>query len=607
MSSWLRSLLITLGTAVLIFLSLSAWYWLRFKEPPQNQLYLLRRAMPAVEQLLDAHEDAQAAALLDKIPFKIVVSDLGQQALTSNLGNTLRLRRELGQQALKSKSLENFLIEPDGDLRFYYREPLQIWDHNLLFPLIFGLLLGLIAALWDFLQGQQLENQTDALILMNQQYREEDEEDEDEREALEAQVLDLQKQLESLQQKRIETGPSPQQQRLEQELSEAQQKILNQEKTLTALRKEHHEQAEDLKQLRHQAQDWQNQETAFKRQQELDQEEITLLYQEQQRLTRDLEQAHERLDKLGQETTQLHEAWQEIERLRLEQTELLRKEELWQNEKQRVLGLIHEKEEQSAEAQKRLNSARQKIRELSVAYKKLLESNLNLPEDLVEIKNVIDGLIEEKDLVEQENAHLQIDLADRDSEIKRLRTELSIRAERLEQAQKMIDELSQHLNKNERELGLLSETLEDKMHDLERIKDLHDEDQQVLEELTQERDSLRTRVADMQSEMEELRHSKNQLLFAKEQLEEQLESLDVPSYDLEIEQLKKSLHLMGLQQQRRTQTVETLKEKLKDGENLYKRLKKHAETQEQEIRNLQQDIGRYRSEIQLLEKKLELA
>lgn len=602
MSSWLRSLLITFIVTAFSFLTLTAWYWMNFKEPATEKIYLLRQVMPAVEQLLEAHDDPQAANLLDKVPFKVVVTDTAKHVIISNIAKTPRQRRDLGLQALQSKGLQNFLINQESYLRFYYQEPLEIWDLNLLFLLIFGLLLGLIATLWDYLQRMHLENQTDTLVYLSQQHRDNTDDDDDEEFlALEAEHKQLKAALKAAQEKLSQTDIQIKKDQdnlaLQNTLSKVQKSYQSAQHTIKELE-------QSLESTQAEALIWQNKEQLFA-QKELEQEqEITRLHQEQQSLNRELEQAQKRLESGEHDSAQLHETWQEIERLRRAEMDLLKREELWQKEKQRVLGLMHEKEEQSEVLKQRLTSARQKIRALSVAYKKVLESNLNLPEDLIEFKEILDGLIEEKDLIEQENVNLRIDLADKESETRRLKTELGIRAERLEQAKRMIDELSQNLHKNERELGLLSETLDDKMHDLERVKSLHSEEQQILEEMTQERDSLRIRLSDSESEIEELKTLSNSLRFEKEQLEQQVESVDLPAYALEIEQLKQSLHLMNLQQQRRSQTVETLKSKLKEGEEIYKRLKRHTEAQEQELRNLQQDMGRYRSEMLLMEKKL---
>ena len=80
--------------------------------------------------------------------------------------------------------------------------------------------------------------------------------------------------------------------------------------------------------------------------------------------------------------------------------------------------------------------------------------------------------------------------------------------------------------------------------------------------------------------------------------------VDSDQFQLEIEQLRQSMQLMGAQQQRRNKTIEELKDKLKQGEQLYNRLKKYSEGQSQDLQMLKQEAERYRSEIQLLEDKV---
>ena len=150
----------------------------------------------------------------------------------------------------------------------------------------------------------------------------------------------------------------------------------------------------------------------------------------------------------------------------------------------------------------------------------------------------------------------------------------------------------------------MGETLEDKLLDLDRIKDLHDEDQQVLEATSQERDQLRLRLADLHMELEALREEKSHLLYAKDLLEQQLERIDIEAYQLEIDQLRQSLQLMTQQQQRRSQTIEDLQKKIKESDQLYQKLKRHAEAQDKDMRHLQQEITMYHSEIGLLRDKL---
>jgi len=618
MSGFLRSLAITFGVALSLFVILGAWYWLQFKPPAAEATRLLAQRIEQVESLMDQHLDLEAASVLDQIPYRVVVANAGRQALISNLATELKQRQIQGQTALEAGLVRERLVSPSGYLHFYYQPPLQIWDWQLLFPLIFGLLLGLIAALWDFLQRQALQEQADTLIMLS--HAPHNSLMQDKVAALEQKNLHLREAAatppvlhEPLPAKPASSAApaesialQTQVRELERELSQLEQAQQKQQTAYQSLQQAHETLSLTFSQAQAELDTFKTQQERTAAELKQHTEELTSAYQVQQELRRELEQSQARLSELETQTTQLHEAWQEIQHLRQEQTALLQKQESWQKDKQRVLALMHEKEEQMQIAQTRLKEARAKLHELSVAYKKQLETLQHLPPDLQEVREVLELIIGEKDQVERENGQLHIALADRDSEIQRLRKELEIRSDHLHQAQHMIAELGSSLHKNERELGLLSETLEDKLHDLDRIKDLHNEDQRVLTEVLQERDELKLQWAELQEAHEALKLEQAELKQAHQQLQSQWAELDLEAQQLELEQLRQSLQLTGLQQQRRAKALETLKQKFKEGEALYQRLKKHAETQEQSIRQLQQEVSRYRSEIQLLENKLAL-
>lgn len=608
MPGYLRSLLIAAGVTLFTFLTVGVWYWFQLKPPPVEPVLLLRRNLPALEQLLERQEDVRAAEILDRLPLKVVISDVGQQAITSNLADTPRLRREMAQRALTQKYFANYLESPSGYFRFYYQTNPDFLDPQLLFPLCLGLVLGLSAALWDWYQRQRLEDQTDTLIVMSQAHS---------APVLEAQLelahdanQHLQHELEALRKtlRLTATASGP----ADMEALRALQKEHEQLKTAVRTLQAEHER--ELQELRHTAAErvvWEQ--VAAEHEAALlplqgrlaeQEDEITTLHQDLQRVVRDFEQARERIEMLEPQVNQLHDAWQEIETLRASQQILLSKEALWRKDKQRVLGLMHEKDENLKEARERLRASRERLRELSVLYKKQLELGQHLSSDPAETRSLLKNLIDEKDQIEHENGQLQITAADQRSEIQRLRKELELRAQRLEQAQQMIEQLGQELQRSERELGLVSETLSDKLHDLERIQDLHSEDQQALEAAIQERDVLRQRVSELDQEREQVRHEQEQLGQERMLLEQRLAQIDVSAYELEIEQLKQSLQLVSLQQQRRSQTVEALKGQLQERQAIYERLKRHADAQEKEIARQKQELGLYRSEIEILEAKL---
>ena len=88
---------------------------------------------------------------------------------------------------------------------------------------------------------------------------------------------------------------------------------------------------------------------------------------------------------------------------------------------------------------------------------------------------------------------------------------------------------------------------------------------------------------------------------------EKLEGIDIQDYELQIEQLKQSLQVMGSQQQRKQQAIQTLKEKLQQGADLYEKLKRHVEGKDREIVRLHEDLERKESIIHLLDQKLDKA
>lgn len=617
-----RSLLISLGVTLLTFLSIAGWYWIQFKRPSEESLFSLRRVMPVVEKLLENHDEAKASSLLDRLPLRVVVTDNGLQAQASNLAGPLKYRLEAGQQAVRTGVLTRWLGSPNGQLLFYYELPNEWLDAQLLFPLMLALLLGALAGISDFLQGKRQVDQTEALLMLSHLpgVSHASAAEAEEKTEHTARVLALEAQNRSLQaaltqaRRWVLAAPDEDVRKLQQQLRQSEISLGERELRLQALLSSEQKLQEQKAESETKARSWEEralergaEARSLRQRHQQQEEEITRLHQDAQRQARDLESARQRLHELSGQSAQLHEAWQEITALRANQLELLQREESWGKEKQRVLALLHEKEESLEQARDRLKAARQKIHELSVAYKKQLEVSHHLPADLEDARTVIGSLIDEKDRVERENVELSIELADKSSETARLRKELEVRAQRLEEAQHLLEELSEALRQHERELGLLSETLTDKLGDLDRIRDLHDEKARVLEITTQERDFLRTRVADLQTEADLLRDEKRLLREAKLQLETQLASIDIAAYQLEIEQLRQSMQLMAQQLQRRTQTAETLRTKLKEGEELYNRLKRHSDAQQQDVRRLQQEIAMYQSELGLLQKKLEQA
>lgn len=609
MSNLLRAFCIFAAVTLGLFLPLGGWYWVGFREAPTAQIDPLKQAIPALSRMLQEHEDESVEQSLAQMNMTVIIADAGGVVITSNLGNTSAQYRQQGAFVLKNESLP-FLFSDQGDYRFYYRIPLPWLDFNLLFPLLLSCFVGLLAALWDYLQRERFYDQTDTLILLNQQQQDEDG-NKQRLKAIQAENKQLKAQWE--QQQLSAPKPLLRTTAALADIEKLQSSLKQMQSQNDALRqkiahtKDHPHDGDlhkELTELSRSLATTQDYEQALRQQIVEYEEQLHLMYEHQKRLQSDFEQAQEREQSAKSQLKQLHELEQSVLDFKQQHERLLKKEEQWSKEKRKLMVLSHEKEEQNKKLREQMKTAKERLRELSMAYKKLNEKVDNLPASLEEAQAIIHALIEAKDDIEHANLNLNLDKAERSSEIHRLYNELNTRAERLTQAQNLIEELAEELKKHQREMVLLSETLEDKLTDLDLAQDLHDEDQQVLVSIRQERDQLRLDMEQLKDSLDGLREDKAKLAFEKQSLEEKIEALDVDQYQLEIEQLRQSMQLMGSQQQRRNTTIEELKEKLKQGEQLYKRLKKHSEGQAKELQSIHQEIDRYRSEIRLLEDKV---
>lgn len=610
MSNITRALLIVIVLTLGIFVPLGSWYWFGVRVPPETQLAPLQEAIPRLTRLLEAHEDDEVEKQLAQLPLTVIVTDAGKVTLSSNLGTTSRQHKEQGKYVLKNEALP-FEASSDGSYRFYYRAPYQWFDGQLLFPLLFALLLGLLAALWDYLQRERFNDQTDTLILLNQQQHDEDKHIQRIK-RLQYENKQLKEQLQN-QGTLVKTKPRAGAAAALADVEKLQSSLKQMQTQNDALRKklanaqhvpDDDQLHQELKELSQSLATTQDYEQALRQQIVEYEEQLHLMYEHQKHLTKDFEQAQERERDAKAQLKQLHELEQSVMTFRQQHERLLQKEERWSKEKRKLMSMNHAQREQNETLKAQIKSARTRVHELSVAYKKLNEKVDNLPHSLSEAQAMIAALIDAKDEIEQANLNLNLDNAERNSEIQRLYKELNMRAERLNEAQNMIEELAEELQRHQREMALLSETLEDKLADLEYAQDIHDEDQQVLLQITQERDQLRLEMEQLKDHLDVLREDKARLAFEKQNLTEELEKMDIEQFQLEIEQLRQSLQLMGTQQQRRNKTIEELKDKLKQGEELYHRLKNHSESQLKELRTLQQSSESYRAEIKELEDKI---
>ncbi|PIQ23397.1 hypothetical protein COW36_15850 [bacterium (Candidatus Blackallbacteria) CG17_big_fil_post_rev_8_21_14_2_50_48_46] len=632
MSVLLRALATFLGSAFLLFAGFTGWYVWNFQDSSAQPLYRLRPLVSEISRAVVNENRAQLDKMLAGLPFQTVVTDADGEIMGSNLpAVSAQARREQARKALQDQTLNSQLQTPDGLARIYYQQS-GFWNPVLWFPLIFSLLLGLCLSFWDYLKGTQSEEPVGEIRILTRQALAETDPDqeawEDEKHRLQAKINGLQKQLETTEQLLEQARLNLHQVREHPVASAAPEALKTLEKELEQARQqlkrqgESHQLHEQLEKHWHEKQEqWQKEQQALRqnlREQELAQarlqkqntrleDELAQAQLSEREKTRQLEQNHARLLELEDINRQLYEAYQEIEKLRKSELDLMRREDLWHKEKQKLLGVLGEREQQLDETRNRLSQSRVKLRELSVAYKRQLELGLNMPDDLIEARNLLEHLIADKDVVEQENAQLQVELGDKHSEINRLRKELETRATHLQESERRLEEREKELKKLRLELELVGDTLSDKLMDLDRLSRTHSEDTLALEELIQERDQLKTRLLDLETRIEALNEEKALLLFEKDTLAEKLEGIDIQDYELQIEQLKQSLQVMGSQQQRKQQAIQTLKEKLQQGGDLYEKLKRHVEGKEREIARLHEDLERKESIIHLLDQKLDKA
>lgn len=631
MTAPLRALLIFLGSTLLIFAGFWGWFIWNFQDRSIQPQYRLQPLIPDISRAVANDDASQLYLLLKPLPFRVVIADPDGRILATNLPATSPAARlRAAQEALRAQDFNASLRTPDGLALIYYTEVSDFWHPVLWFPLVFSLLLGLCFSLWDYLRCRELEQVEEIHILAREcspVTGDEPEHDAEEWARLQGKITLLQKQLEfsekrltetrltlhRLQEKQAQTSTAEQgsdQERLQQEKLQFQLKQL-QEQLSTQ---------EELEQYWRDKQDaWLRERQELRQQQTLQEQELQRL----NRLTGQLETERNRLQQLDQEqkrqlselqtrllewediNRQCYEAYQEIEKLRKSEWELLHREELWQREKQKLIAILGEREQLLKETRTRLSQSRQKLREISIAYKQALELGVNMPDDLIAARRLLEHLIADKDSIERENAQLQVELGDKQSEIHRLRKELETRAQHLQEADHRIEELEKELKKLRLELELLGETLSDKLLDLDRLSHAHSEDTLAMEGLMQERDVLKVQLQELEDRLQQQEEARALLLFEKEALAEKLEAIDVQDYELQIEQLRQSVQVMGVQLQRKQQAIETLKQKLQQGADLYEKIKHQVEARDRQIRHLKAEMERKDSIIRLLEQKLD--
>jgi chromosome segregation ATPase len=636
MSVLVRAFLTFLGTALLVFAGFTGWYSWNFRAPSVQPQARLKPLLTQISHSVVNDNSQALQSLLNSLPFQVVITDPEGRILSSNLPARGREDRvKTAQSALKARDFNAKMATPDGLAQIYYSQTESFWNPVLWFPLIFSLLLGFLLSFWDYLKWGQTEDQIAEIRILTRETNPYQEDKTDvllaEKERLSGKVIALQKQLEiaesRLEQTRVnlhqtqtklsqqDAGDAREQaQVLETELAKIKQQLKRQEETIRL--------QEQVEKHWHEKQiTWNQEQQAFKqvvRERESELSKLEKAFQEKsEALSQSQQTAREKQQQLGQINQrlleledinrQLYEAYQEIEKLRKSELELMRRDEAWQKEKQKLLNLISEREQWLQDSRDKLSKNRQKLHELSVAYKRELELGQNLPADLSQARDLMGHLIADKDDIERENAQLQIALADHNSEINHLRKELEMRALANQESDYRIEGLEKELKKLRLELELVGDTLSDKLLDLDRLSQSHSEDSLALEGLMQERDSLKLSLLDSELHLEQISEENARLLFEKESLAEKLETIDIQDYELQIEQLKQSLQVVGAQQQRKQEATLILKEKLKQGAELYEKLKRQVESKERKIDQLHEDLTRKESIIHLLEQKLENA
>lgn len=632
----LRALFSFLAPALLVFAGFTGWYSWHFQDSADQPQVRLKSLFPQISRAIANDTPEQLLPILKSLPFQVVISDSDGQIVSSNLqGREGPLKA--AKEALKARDFNAEIRTPDGLARIYFSQSQGLWNPVLFFPLVFSLLLGLLSSFWDYFNSRQTEDAVGEIRILtrentlNSSHEEKWEEQKKERERLLGKVTSLQKQLEitehRLEQTRLnlhqtqlklseqDAGEAREKaQNLEQELKQSQHKLKRLQETLQLqnemeihLRDKQEKSEKEQQALKQLLREREHELATLEKAHHQQSEALIQSRQSESEKARQLVQINQRLHELEDINRQVYEAYQEIEKLRKSELELMRREEGWQKDKQKLLGLLSEREQLLQETRERLSLNRQKLRELSIAYKQQLEIGQNNPADLSEAHDLIRHLISDKDDVERDNAHLQVELSDKSSEINRLRKELETRALHVQESDHRLEEMEKEFKKLRLELELVGDTLSDKLLDLDRLSSAHSEDSLALESLMQERDILKQRLLDTENQMQQLREEKAHLLFEKESLAEKLEKIDIQDYELQIEQLKQSLQVVGAQQQRKQEALNSLKEKLQQGAELYEKLKRLVEKKERLIAQLNDDVTRKESIIHLLEQKLEKA
>ena len=435
----LRALFSFLAPALLVFAGFTGWYSLHFQDSTNQPQVRLKSLFPQISRAIANDTPEQLLPILKSLPFQVVISDSDGQIVSSNLqGKNGPLKA--AQEALKAHDFNAEIRTPDGLARIYFSQSQGLWNPVLFFPLVFSLLLGLLSSFWDYFNSRQTEDAVGEIRILtrentlNSSHEEKWEEQKKERERLLGKVTSLQKQLEitehRLEQTRLnlhqtqlklseqDAGEAREKaQNLEQELKQSQHKLKRLQETLQLqnemeihLRDKQEKSEKEQQALKQLLREREHELAKLEKAHHQQSEALIQSRQSETEKARQLVQINQRLHELEDINRQVYEAYQEIEKLRKSELELMRREEVWQKDKQKLLGLLSEREQLLQETRERLSLNRQKLRELSIAYKQQLEIGQNNPADLSEAHDLIRHLISDKDDVERDNAHLQVEL-----------------------------------------------------------------------------------------------------------------------------------------------------------------------------------------------------
>lgn len=625
MAAQLRALLVLVAITVVTFIGMSLWYGLNFRPSDEQQVARLKGVVMDVAVAVRDHDDERLNQLLDRLSVRGVVLGPERQVISSNLSlRTQRQRIKEGEEALNDKQLNASEVLPGGQGYLYYRLEKSWLDGNLIFPLLFSLLLGLILSLREFLLGAKIESQERAIgELTDYQALHHTEQLEQRVAELRQQVRGLQTQLQASSERareaeKLAAQRAEQLKRREQpthderlELERLKNEVQRLDKTLQAA--QIHETT--LQQLETHLKE---KNAALSQDLKTQQRDIQGLAAEKERLEAEITQLHQAEKQQAQTIVRLREREKELEAKSLEAhdlrlalhaeeravADLLRKQEDQAGERIKLLSLMGEQQKRIDEQNNRLDEAKHKLHDLSVAYKQQLELNAHLPDDWAEVREQMALLIAEKDSVEHENGSLAIELQDKLSEINRLRKELEARHITLEDLERTNQAQQERLERLQNELSLLGDTLSDKLQDLELLQEDQDSHEIMMAELISDRDRYKLRNEDLENRIMTLFQQKESLQADKLQLQEKLAAINEERYQFQIEQLKQSVQMLNTEQQKRSGAIAELKTKLQQGADLYDRLKRLTENKDRENARLHQEIERYQSMIALMEDKL---